>query len=96
MTGRILSSDQFGPLREHARDVLINTFGRTMLIDQRWAEQAGRYCGEWLAEEMVEAFIPMNWWDIYFEVRKPYIHSDRWDQICFAIFAALYVEAGKP
>lgn len=97
MKSRILTSDQLAQLPAHVRESLIDYFGTSMTVDQRWAEEAGNRFSSWVCSYMVDQLLPPGWDEIYVEVRMTYyLNNDRWDTISFAVFAALYVEAGKP
>ena len=99
--GRVLTLEQLRKAGacEDARRIFRETWGTQAIINQAWAREAlaaGLDSADfwWAADHL----LPPDWLIIFYDARWPYRgESDAtWRRVSAAIFAALYVEAGRP
>lgn len=101
MTGRVLTLEQIRKAGACAngRSIFRKTWGNRAVVNQQWAREAEAVFESRDATWAAMSLLPPGWqWDCYSLAREDYTESPdaTWNRVSWAIFAALYVEAGKP
>lgn len=85
------------------REVFRETWGARATVNQAWAQQAAAKMGTDDAHWAMRELLPAEWWIISNKARReacyPCSHigraGTREARVAWAVFAALYLEAGK-